>query len=375
VEKSGWLINRSYNGREQTQLRNSTQLKIVCHKMTFTIAIPVRNGTNYLADAIRSAVSQTRSADEILVVDDNSDDETAAIAKSSEWGGRVKYYFNATPTGFADAWNRAATKATCDFVSILHHDDLLDPGYLQTIEAGLTRFPQARHAFTACRYINATGEVDIPRIAPMPHSPEPVLLSGQDYGRRYLRGVWNYRHIHRCPGVTTARALLMEQCVYRKEAGHIADDDFFYRVGAFTDVVGISKPMASYREHETSATSSLKLTDLVLARDYLFQIRHRPGRAGLLDSNDEVLFEKLAVRSLNEALYHTLRTHRPEWSDVLKVAEELESLSPGAMASYLPAWARPMWSAARNNRFGAASLFATLLRYHRGLSRRLKVHL
>jgi glycosyltransferase involved in cell wall biosynthesis len=339
--------------------------------MNFSIAIPVRNGTNYLADAIRSALGQTRSADEILVVDDNSDDETAAIAKSSEWGGRVKYYFNAKPTGFADAWNRAATKATCDFVSILHHDDLLDPGYLQAIEDGLTRFPQARHAYSACRYINAGGEVDVNRIAPVPHSPDPILLSGQDYARRYLLGVWNNRHIHRCPGVTTSRTLLTEQCAYRKEAGHIADDDFFYRVGAFTNVVGISKPLASYREHETSATSSLKLTDLVLARDYLFQIRHRADRAGLLAPKDEVVFEKLAVRHLNEALYHTLRTHRPEWRGVLKLADDLESISAGAMASHLPTWARPMWSAARNNRLGAASFFVTLLRYYRGVKRRL----
>src|ERR1035437_10269043 len=113
--------------------------------MTFTIAIPARNGSNYLADAIRSALGQTRPADEILVVDDNSDDETAAIAKSREGGNRVKYYFNQTPTGFADAWNRAVAKATCDFVSILHQDDLLDPDYLSAIESGLTRFPQSRH--------------------------------------------------------------------------------------------------------------------------------------------------------------------------------------------------------------------------------------
>ena len=343
--------------------------------MKISIVIPVRNGSKYLSKAIRSALTQTRPADEVLVLDDNSKDDSAAIAKSSEWGGRVKYYFNAQPTGFADAWNRAVAKATGDFVSILHQDDLLDPGYLQAIENGLTRFPQARHAFTACRYINATGAVDVHRKAVKPHSPEPVLLSGHDYARRYLLGVWSQRHIHRCPGVTTSRTLLMEQCAYRKEAGHIADDDFFYRVGSFTDVVAISKPMASYREHESSATHSTKLIDLVLARDYVFQLRHRADRGGLLAPADEVMFEKLAVRHLNEALYHTLRTHRPEWRDVLKLADDLESISAGTMASHLPFWARPMWSAARNNRLGAASFFVSLIRNYRGLNRRLKLRL
>src|ERR1039458_3625532 len=134
--------------------------------MMFSIAIPVRNGSNYLAEAIRSALNQTRAADEILVSDNCSEDETAAIAKSSEWGNRVKYYFNPRPTGMVDSWNHAVAKATRDCVSILHHDDLLDPDYLRAIEMGVTRFPLARHAFTACRYINAAGAVDIRRKPP-----------------------------------------------------------------------------------------------------------------------------------------------------------------------------------------------------------------
>lgn len=339
--------------------------------MTFSIAIPVRNGSHFLAEAILSALNQERAADEILVLDDNSEDDSAAIVKASEWGKRVKYYSNPTPTGFADAWNRAAAKATGDFVSILHQDDLLDPEYLRAIEAGLARFPHSRHAFTACRYINAAGIIDLRRKAPEPQSSEPVLFSGRDYAYRYLQGVWNNRHIHRCPGVTTSRSLLAEQCAYRKEAGHIADDDFFYRVGAFTDVVGIVKPMASYREHGSSETARLKLTDLVLARDYLFQIRHRSDRAGLLDANAEVLFEKLAVRSLNEALYHSLRTQRPEWREVLKLAGEIEMLAPGSLDRYLPAWGRPIWAAARNGRVGRASLFVAAVRICRGFRRRV----
>jgi glycosyltransferase involved in cell wall biosynthesis len=339
--------------------------------MTFTIAIPARNGSNYLADAIRSALGQTRPADEILVVDDNSDDETAAIAKSREWGNRVKYYFNQTPTGFADAWNRAVAKATCDFVSILHQDDLLDPDYLSAIESGLTRFPQSRHAFTACRYINGAGAVDVHRKAPEPHSGEPVLISGRDYAHRYLLGVWNNRHIHRCPGVTTLRSLLMEQCAYRKEAGHIADDDFFYRVGRFTDVVGISKPMASYREHESSTTSRVKLLHLVLARDYLFQIRHKQDRSVIFEQTDELIFEKLAVKMLNESLYKILRAHSSEWSTILDLANELDTLAPNAFNKYLPVWSHPIWGAFKGGHIQAASLCVSVIALHRGIRTRL----
>ena len=340
-------------------------------QVTFTIAIPVRNGSNYLRDAIRSALRQTRPADEILVVDDNSEDETAVIAKAKEWGNRVRYCFNPTPTGFADAWNRAAKMSTSDYVSILHHDDLLDPDYLSAIEAGLARFPQAHHAFTACRYIDAVGNVDLNRKAPGPHHGEPVLLSGRDYAHRYLLGVWNGRHIHRCPGVTTARSLLLERCAYRKEAGHIADDDFFYRVGVFTDVVGVSKPLACYREHESSATGSVKLLPMTLARDYLFQIGHRADRAGFFEASDEEVFEKLCVRQLDEALYWALRRQYAQWRDVLRLAMELDELVPGAMAKHLPVWQRPTWAAARGGHSGLAFVYVSFFAAYRSMKRRL----
>ena len=341
-------------------------------RLTFTIAIPVRNGSNYLADAIRSALKQTRPADEILVVDDNSEDETAAIAKAKEWGDRVKYRFNATPTGFADAWNRAAEKATCDYISILHHDDLLDPEYLSAIEAGLTRFPEARHAFSACRYIDVAGDVDAGGKAPEAQSDEPVLMPGRDYAHRYLLGVFSNRNIHRCPGVTTARSLLTEECAYRKEAGHIADDDFFYRVGAFTDVVGISKPLASYREHGASATGTLESLTAVLARDWVYQARCQRGSSSLFGAEDRSAIDARAVKYLNQLLFHAIQGPRPDWfKQALSLRGELEAMAPQAVRRASPRWARILWWLATRRSPGAvASSYVRLLSWGLQFKRR-----
>ena len=345
------------------------------NKMRFTIAIPVRNGSEYLADCIRSALSQTRPADEVLVLDDNSQDNSAAIAQSSEWGGRVKYCFNAQPTGFADAWNRAAAKAAGDYVSILHQDDFLDLNYLLAVEDGLNRFPKVRHLYAACRYVDGNGQVLQFWRPPEQPGYDPVLMSGRDYAHRYLHGVWQNRHFHRCPGVTTSRALLLEKCAYRKEAGHIADDDFFYRVGAFTDVVGISKPMASYREHATSTTSGVKILGLVLARDYLFQITHKEERAKIMELKDELLFEELAARKLNEALCYILRSHFSEWRKVLDLENELNTVVSDATRKYLPVWTRPMWIAVRKGHIRLASLYILAISLSSGLRRRLQLFL
>ncbi|HWW00910.1 MAG TPA: glycosyltransferase family 2 protein [Candidatus Acidoferrum sp.] len=338
--------------------------------MTFSIVIPVRNGSTYLAESLRCALGQTRPADEVVVVDDHSEDDSASIAKSSEWGKRVEYYSNPIPTGFADAWNRAATKATGEFVSILHQDDLLDPEYLEAMECALDKFPRARHLYSGCRYMDGSGKVI--RTSPLPHRGEPILYTGCEYASRYLKGVWNGKHIHRCPGVLTARSLLVKECAYRKEAGHIADDDFFYRVGALTDVVGISKPMASYREHAASATGQARLLPLQLAQDYLFQIRHRQDRAEVMAVAEEVILEKLAVRAMNEALYYVLVAGLPGHSEVLKSADELDAVAPRIFARYLPVWGRPIWSAVRSGRIRDACLWVLAVRACRGFKRRLR---
>ena len=337
--------------------------------MRFTVAIPVRNGSRFLAEAIRSALNQTRAADEILIIDDNSQDDSAVIAKSSEWQGRVKYFWHQTPTGFVDAWNRLAQKATGDYIAILHQDDLLDANYLAAMENALKRFPRVRHLYTSCRYIDGTGNVL--RSSQEAHSAEPVLYSGREYARHYLRGAWRKKHIHRCPGVMTERKLLLTECSYRKDAGHIADDDFFYRVGTFTDVIGVQKPLASYREHDLSTTAMVNQIDLVLARDYIYQIRHQIDRAQLLSPDDEILFHKLAVRSLNEGLYHLLLKKYSQWDVAFEIMRELNEVAPGAWNKYLPIWGKFMWIAARKNNIRMTNISVLAVRIYRGGTRRL----
>jgi len=303
----------------------------------FSIVIPARNGERYLEAAIQSALAQTRAADEILVVDDASVDRTSEIARSARWNGRVSYRYHASPSGFALAWNRAAQFCNGDFVTILHQDDLLDSQYLASVESARIRFPNAEHIYAACRYIDAYDTET--RCAPLPHSDAPELLEGKDYARRYLDGVLSNRHIHRCPGVTTSRLLLTTRCAYRKEAGHIADDDFFYRVGALTNVIGIAKPLASYREHEQSITGSNESLELTLAGDWLFQVREFKAGRTLFQPSDGVRLVKQTVKLATRALVSAIRKQDDaKIRASVRIMETLEQTAPECHA-HVARWA------------------------------------
>ena len=222
-----------------------------------------------MAQAIESVLDQTRPANEIIVSDDNSTDATLDICK--QYSKILKLFTNDKgPSGFVNGWNRAIGYAKSDFISILHQDDLLAPTFLEEAEKALCQNPHVKHFFVPCNYIDAKSNI----------IQKPVFCDGHTHlykGIDYLKA---YRdlgepHIHRCPGVITHREIF-KQCQYRVEAGHIADDDFFYRVGQYTDVIGILKPLASYRIHNTSETEHIGDKALVkrLIKDYDFQIRH-----------------------------------------------------------------------------------------------------
>lgn len=308
-----------------------------------TIVIPAHNGERYLKQVLESALNQNRLADEIVLIDDASTDATAEIAR--RYGDKIKYHFNDWATGFVDAWNRAIHKTTGDFITILHQDDLLHPDYLKHIEAAIKTFPQVRHFYTGYNYINERSEIT--GYSPQPHLIEPVIYTGKEYAHNYLNGVIAKRHIHRCPGVTTSRALLLSECSYRKEAGHIADDDFFMRVGEFTDVVGISYPLASYRYHPESATSKVDSLILKLAEAYLFQVRYYLKTTTLLSTDDIVKINSLAVKFVNLLLYEGLIRDRRDWIlKAFELHEKLEEFLPLFMSSHLPLWGNTIWALA-----------------------------
>lgn len=255
--------------------------------MKYSIVIPTYNGERFVREAIESALSQTFAADEIIVSDDCSTDRTVEIAK--EYEPRIKVAINADgPSGFVNGWNKAIERASCTYVSVLHQDDVLSPTFLEEVDKALKMYPKVGHIFVPCNYIDAWGKKNGEAFQ---CDEDLKYLTGKEY--LYLYITQGNPHVHRCPGVVTKRELF-KKCSYREEAGHIADDDFFMRIGNYTDVIGIMKPLASYRLHwesETGHLSNLKLSKR-LARDWHFQCRHAKENVLI----DDVIYKLLKYK-------------------------------------------------------------------------------
>lgn len=95
-----------------------------------SIVIPVYNGGDYLRQAIDSALGQTYSNIEILVVNDGSNDggETERIALS--YGERIRY-FRKENGGVATALNMGIEHMEGEYFSWLSHDDMYAPAKIE----------------------------------------------------------------------------------------------------------------------------------------------------------------------------------------------------------------------------------------------------
>lgn len=95
-----------------------------------SVCIPTYKGGAYLAAAIDSVLAQTLVDFQLIVVDDNSPDDTAQIVARYR-DPRLIYVRNPSNLGPEGNWNRCLELATGRYFKLLPHDDLLAPACLE----------------------------------------------------------------------------------------------------------------------------------------------------------------------------------------------------------------------------------------------------
>ena len=125
---------------------------------TVSILTPAYNSAPFIAHTIESVIRQSFSGFELLVVDDGSTDETAAVVRSfMQRDPRIRMFTQAN-SGIAAARNSAIAHATGRFFALLDSDDLWLPGYLEEQLRILEQHPEI--AVLSANAINLGGFAD-----------------------------------------------------------------------------------------------------------------------------------------------------------------------------------------------------------------------
>jgi glycosyltransferase involved in cell wall biosynthesis len=97
-----------------------------------TIAVTVFSRRQYLTQAIRSALDQTRPV-RVMVVEDCGPDPGLESFVRAEFGSRVDYLRNPQRRGLFGNWNACLDYCGTPWLSILHDDDFLAPCFVEAM--------------------------------------------------------------------------------------------------------------------------------------------------------------------------------------------------------------------------------------------------
>jgi glycosyltransferase involved in cell wall biosynthesis len=126
-----------------------------------SIVLPNYNHGRELGVSLAAIAAQTRPADEIVVVDDGStDDSLAVIAVFAAHCPNLHLIKHEQRQGVVAAVNRGVREASCDYVILASADECILPECCEAFAKAMAEFPQARLAVSKfTEWFPLTGEL------------------------------------------------------------------------------------------------------------------------------------------------------------------------------------------------------------------------
>src|SRR5438874_3411872 len=211
-------------------------------QLLVSVVIPCYNQAHFLGEAIESALAQTYPHLEIVVVDDGSTDNTAAVVAGYP-GVRSVQQGN---QGLSAARNAGLRHSIGECLVFLDADDRLLPRAIEVGLACLRDHPECAFVYGRSRFMAFDG-------SSFQGPPQPRVEG--DYYLALLQG---------CPIFATGSVM------YRREIFELvggfdpslspaADYDLYYRIARQFPIRCHEETIAEYRKHGTSMTRSGKM--------------------------------------------------------------------------------------------------------------------
>lgn len=269
----------------------------------YAIFLPVRNGTRYLAQAIKSVVAQDRD-DWILVILDNASTDGSADLASAFGHPRIQVRRSERSLTIYQSWHRVFTLLAegviqAEFATTIGHDDLLKPGFIASINRLIEEEPAATLYQTHYDMIDEQGSLIRP-CRPIPGAETASdFVTARLWGLRDSVGtgyVYRPRDYVRTAGIPDLPDLLY------------ADDLLFARLARLNFKAASRDNQCSYRLHGASTSRRLtpeRIEGQIAALDFYVDALAREfpelmgsdmGRSGLasLLAREVVLMRPLA---------------------------------------------------------------------------------
>ncbi len=210
--------------------------------MRFSVIIPLYNKAPYVAKAIKSVLSQSFSDYELIIVDDGSTDDSAAIAEqciANQYNCRLIGQDNA---GVSMARNNGVADSQGKYLCFLDADDWWEPTFLEEMSGLIDEFPETGIYGTNYTIVNETRhKTRVASVGVDPGFEKGYINYCQVYARTMYMPLWT-------GAVCVPRKVFDEMQGFPK--GIKLGEDFllWIRIALKYKVVFLNKPLAYYNQ-------------------------------------------------------------------------------------------------------------------------------
>ena len=187
--------------------------------LDLTVVLTNRNHGHFLPQSLAALLGQTRPADEIIAIDDVSDDDSVAVMTRMLAGcAAARTVRNETHLGTVRSLNRGLTMARGEVVFFMAADDVTYPTLFATGMAALEAYPRSALFSARSHWIDAVGRSG-------GILPTPVPLRGCGYLSPNVAASFLMREGSWLMGNTTLyrRNMLMAAGGFPEELGSFTD--------------------------------------------------------------------------------------------------------------------------------------------------------
>ena len=237
--------------------------------MKISIIICTYNGEKYLEQTINSALNQTYDNFEIIIVDDNSIDNSQKIIENfSNKFLNIKYSYNNKNFGLAFSRNKAIEISNGEWITFLDQDDKFNSDKLSKMLLLTKKFKENKFFFHDTFYIDDKNNIIRSHMENY-NLPYPII--NKNISTTLLLKYGSY---------IDSESVFFNRCLFEKigkfnlKYTYLCDYEFFLRISMKYDLIYTKEKLANWRIHENQQqkiNNNQKKERLILFTEFLFK--------------------------------------------------------------------------------------------------------
>ena len=297
------------------------------------VIVPCYNYARFLPGAVESALGQPGVDVSVLIIDDASTDNSAAVAERlAQRDNRVEFIRHICNKGHIATYNEGLASTQSDYVVLLSADDLLTPGALKRATDLMAAHPSVGLVYG--HPIVFRDAEPLPSARTKRHTR--TIWRGHDWVERMCRAGRNFIY---CPEVVMRTTTQHRIGYYDPKLPHSGDMEMWLRAAAVSDIGRINgADQAYYRLHRSSMQRTVHKGAMIDLQARAAAFNSALARSGFLDAERlrDLAHSSISVLALRELLAKLTCGHPAEIVDAEAYRAMAQTIHPSVTS-------RPEW--------------------------------